>query len=432
MSMPLPVRLFALLVAVVAASPSSPADWTLWGGPRRDFRIESADRLADWWPAGGPKKLWERKLGEGYSAIAVRGDTLYTMYRRDASAWQIFSSDQEVVVALDASTGRTKWEFAYDVRFRSDQGSGPHVMPQLADRLVFSVGATGQLHALNAGTGELVWKRDLYEELGATRALFGYSSHPLPYGDKLIVVAGGKQKAVAALEQKSGRTIWAAHRFKNAYSSPVLVNAGGRDQVIVLSAQEIRSIDPNSGNALWLRSLGTDPGTAFSATPLWDPQSETLVFSHHGGSTALRIRGAGSQLTVEQRWSSNKVRSVFSNLLLVGDVIYMSRGSYGPGFLTSADIKTGEPRWSARGFANANFLQADGKLIILDEDGWLVLARPKPDASLEILSKAHVLSHNAWTIPTLAGTTLYLRDRKIITALDVGANHARPRREPAH
>ena len=178
--------------------------------------------------------------------------------------------------------------------------------------------------------------------------------------------------------------------------------------------------------------LGTDPGAAFAATPLWDPETQTLVFSYHGGSTALRIGTAGSQFTVERLWASSKVRSVFSNLLLTGDVIYMSRGSYGPGFLTSADIKTGEQRWSARGFPNANFIQADGKLIILDEDGWLVLARPKPDGSLEILSKAHVLSHNAWTIPTLAGTTLYLRDRKIITALAVGANDTRARPDPAH
>jgi hypothetical protein len=111
---------------------------------------------------------------------------------------------------------------------------------------------------------------------------------------------------------------------------------------------------------------------------------------------------------------------VFSNLLLVGDVIYMSRGSYGPGFLTSADLKTGGLRWSARGFTNANFLLADGKIIILDEDGWLVLTKPKPDGSLQILSKTQVLSHNAWTIPTLAGTTLYLRDRKLIVALDLG------------
>ncbi|MGH9632311.1 MAG: hypothetical protein ACRD7E_28740, partial [Bryobacteraceae bacterium] len=109
--------------------------------------------MADSWPAEGPRKLWVRELGEGYSAIAVRGGTLYTMYRRDAAIWQIFSSDQEVVVALDAKTGHTKWEFAYDVRFRSDQGSGPHVMPQLAGDLLFSAGASGILHALKAGTG---------------------------------------------------------------------------------------------------------------------------------------------------------------------------------------------------------------------------------------------------------------------------------------
>jgi hypothetical protein len=295
--------------------------------------------------------------------------------------------------------------------------------------LVFSAGATGILHALKAGTGELVWKRDLYEELDASRAFFGYSSHPLPYRDRLIVVVGGKGKAVAALEQKSGRIIWAAHT--NAYSSPVLVNAGGRDQVIVLGAQQILGIDPSNGNAVWLHSLGTDPGAAFSSTPLWDPESQTLVFSYHGGSTALRIRTAGSKLTVERLWSNHKVRSVFSNLLLVGGVIYLSRGSYGPGFLTSADINTGESRSSTRGFPNANLLRADSKLIILDEEGWLVLARPNPDGRLEILSKAQVLSPNSWTVPTLAGTTLYLRDRKVIMALDVGASHAATRRTPS-
>jgi outer membrane protein assembly factor BamB len=384
--------------------------------------------LADSWPSDGPKKLWQRELGEGYSAIAVRGDTLYTMYRRQAAAWQIFTSDQEVVVALEAKTGRTKWEFAYDVRFRSDQGSGPHVMPQVSGHLVFSVGATGKLHALRADHGKLVWKRDLYEEFGATRDLFGYSSHPLPYQDRLIVVNGGKGKAVAALEQQSGQILWTGHTFRNAFSSPVLVKVAGRDQVIVLAAQQICAIDPRTGSALWSHPLGTDPGTAFAATPLWDPETRTLVFSHHGGSTALRIYAAGPRIPIERLWHNNKVRSVFSNLLLVGDMIYMARGSYSPGFLTSADLKTGEPKWSTRGFPNANFILADGKLIILDEDGWLALARPKPDGSLEMLSKAHVLSHNAWTVPTLAGTTLYVRDRNSIVALDVGINRTQGRR----
>ncbi|HET8547908.1 MAG TPA: PQQ-binding-like beta-propeller repeat protein [Bryobacteraceae bacterium] len=414
----------------MAAALSYSADWTLWGGPQRDFRVHASDRLADSWPAGGPPKLWERKLGEGYSAIAVRGDTLYTMYRQNAAAWQIFSRDQEVVAALDTATGRTKWEFAYEVNFRSDQGSGPHVMPQIAGDLIFTVGATGKLHALNTTTGELVWKRDLYAELGGTRAAFGYSSHPLPYGDKLIIVAGGKGRAVAAFDQKSGRIAWAALSFRNAYSSPVLIRAGDRDQVVVLSAQQILGVDPHDGKVLWSRLTGTDPGMAFCSTPVWDAANRILVFSgaYGVGSTALRITTAGSQTTVEHLWRNNKLQSLFSNLLLTGNTMYLSRGYHGPSFLTAVDIRTGETRWSARGFANANFLQADRKLIILDEDGWLTIARPNPDGSLEILSRAPVLSRNAWTIPTLAGTTLYVRDRKVIMALNVGANHTQPRR----
>src|SRR6266849_5846512 len=133
----------ACIFAVVISAHAGVADWALWGGRNRDFQVDTAEPLAESWPAGGPRKLWERPLGEGYSAIAVRGDTLYTMYRREAAFWQIFTADQEVVVALDAQTGKTKWEFAYDVRFRSDQGPGPHVMPQLAGDLLVSVGATG-------------------------------------------------------------------------------------------------------------------------------------------------------------------------------------------------------------------------------------------------------------------------------------------------
>lgn len=83
--MRLPVRCCAPFLVLLTASPSSPADWAVWGGLHRDFQVAVSDPLADSWPSGGPKRLWERPLGEGYSAIAVRGGTLYTMYRRDAA-----------------------------------------------------------------------------------------------------------------------------------------------------------------------------------------------------------------------------------------------------------------------------------------------------------------------------------------------------------
>ena len=81
-------RILAALVSALIGAPTDAADWTLWGGRNRDFQVEAADPIADWWPAGGPRKLWERALGEGYSAIAVRGGALYTMYRREAAFWQ--------------------------------------------------------------------------------------------------------------------------------------------------------------------------------------------------------------------------------------------------------------------------------------------------------------------------------------------------------
>jgi hypothetical protein len=74
----------------------------LWGGPHRDFHIETSKPLADSWPADGPPRLWKRQLGEGYSAIAVADQTVFTMYRREAAFWQAFTADQEVVIALSA------------------------------------------------------------------------------------------------------------------------------------------------------------------------------------------------------------------------------------------------------------------------------------------------------------------------------------------
>ena len=243
-----------------------------------------------------------------------------------------------------------------------------------------------------------------------------------PHGDNLIVAIGGKGKAVAAIDQKSGRIAWAGLSFHNGHSSPILVNAGGRDQVVILAAQQIAGVAPRDGSALWSRALATDPGMAFRSIPLWDVTNQILVFSaaYGYGTTALRITPDRTQAGIELFWRDTKLQSLFGNFVLVGDTVYLSRGFYGPSFLTAVDVKTGETKWFTREFAKASFLRADGKLIILDEDGWLALAKPNSDGSLTILSKARPLSANAWTVPTLAGTRLYLRDRTFIVALDIG------------
>ena len=82
-------------------------------------------------------------------------------------------------------------------------------------------------------------------------------------------------------------------------------------------------------------------------------------------------------------------------------------------------MRTGEVAWRDRTFARSTLLYADGKLIILDEDGTLGLATVSR-RGLQVLARAPVLSATAWTVPTLAGTKLYLRDRADIVALELG------------
>jgi hypothetical protein len=84
------------------------------------------------------------------------------------------------------------------------------------------------------------------------------------------------------------------------------------------------------------------------------------------------------------------------------------------------DIKTGQVAWQNRGLSKSSFVYADGKFFLVDEDGNLALATVSP-SGLQIQSEVPLLSHIAWTAPSLVEHTLYVRDRKNLMALDVGA-----------
>src|SRR5215510_12327596 len=113
----------ATIVAALASSAAGGAtaagpEWPQWGGPTRDFKSPSRG-LAASWPASGPKEIWSRPLGEGYSAISADGGVLYTQYRPvkgffSSIVSKFTGSHPEVVAAIDAATGQTLWEHVYD------------------------------------------------------------------------------------------------------------------------------------------------------------------------------------------------------------------------------------------------------------------------------------------------------------------------------
>lgn len=116
---------------------------------------------------------------------------------------------------------------------------------------------------------------------------------------------------------------------------------------------------------------------------------------------------------------NQRVRIHFGNAVRLGSRLYASNGDFGAAPLAAIDAATGEMIWRDRAVARATLVGTGDKLVILDEDGNLTLATPGP-TSLTVHAKSAVLSEQAWTVPTLVGTTLYLRDRRQIVAIDSG------------
>jgi outer membrane protein assembly factor BamB len=407
-------RLIIALFLFATAQTAAAQDWAQWGGPHRDFKSDVTG-LAASWPTSGPRHVWERELGEGYSAIAAERGVLFTMYRK---------GDNEVVIALDAATGKTIWEYSYAAPFSPEydmtNGPGPHATPLVTGNFVFTAGSTSKLHCLDKKSGKVLWSHDLINEFHGTVRVNGYSCSPLAYKDKIVMLVGGQASALVAFNQKDGSVAWKKHDFKNSTSSPILINVDGQDQLVAFMYSEVVGVDPNNGNLLWSQPHPVDFGLNTSM-PIWG--SDNLLFissAYNGGSRVLKLTRAGDKTTVEEVWAHRLMRVHFSNAIRVGDFICGSSGDFGPAPFTAIDVKTGKVLWRNRSFPRASFLFADSHFIILDEDGNLMLATATAEG-LTVISKVSVLKNKSWTVPSLAGTRLYLRDRKSIIALELSA-----------
>ena len=418
----------AILAPGVLLADDPPAEaWRQWGGPNRNFIVE-ATGLAEKWPDGGPPILWSRPLGTGHSAILADEGRLFTMYRvGNGRAKQGPWEAEELVIALDARTGETIWEYRYPSNIEDfNFGAGPHSTPIVVGDRLFTIGTNKQLHAFDKRTGNVLWSHDLVKEFNAPTLLIrpivkaGYGCSPLAFGDTILCSVGGPGQSVMAFRQSDGAVAWKNGDFLTSEAAPILIELAGRQQLVIFGGGTVQGMDPSSGKVLW--SHPHDPGNDLNCgTPLWGGDDILFLSSaYKAGSRAIRLRQEGDQTLPEELWFNARVRFMFLSSLRIGDTLYGTAGDFGPAFLTAIDVKTGETLWQRRGFGRASLLQAGGKTIILDEDGDLALATMTPEG-VTIHSEAKVFDTTSWTVPTLVGTTLYGRDREKIVALDLGA-----------
>lgn len=142
----------AAWLSVAGVATMAAHDWPQFLGPSRDG-VYSGTELADSWPAAGPRRVWTKQVGQGFSGPVVAGDRVILFHRVE---------NDEVIEALDARTGRTEWTYEYQTAYRDDFGfdEGPRAVPVVTDGRVYTFGAQGQLHAVDLETGAGIWSVD--------------------------------------------------------------------------------------------------------------------------------------------------------------------------------------------------------------------------------------------------------------------------------
>lgn len=411
----------AALVALLALGSSvglAQPDWPHLRGPNYDA-ISTETGLVDHWPAGGPPVLWTRDLGQGYSGFVLADGRLFTQYQTKTG---------QFILALNPDTGAELWRQRVGLPWQAAGAyPGPYATPTYSDGRLYYTTPMGEAGCLRAADGSEVWAVDLRKKFGLRGVGFGYATTPLVEGGRVILPVGGAEASVVALNAADGSTVWAAGSDPASYCPAYPITFRGRRLIVGFLQNSLVLHDAATGELAWRLRLSSDYDE-HSAWPLYAEPHLLIAAPFRHGAQLFRLDSADKALSAKPVWAGQKLSNdVCSSLLLDGHVYGFDlqqlqssphRGSRGA--FKCLDFLTGEVKWETEDVGQANVLCADGKLILLNDTGTLVLARAKPSA-YEELARAKVLDGGlCWTPPMLSRGRLYVRNQSKMVCLFLG------------
>jgi outer membrane protein assembly factor BamB len=394
---------FLIAIALTSAVQVAPPDWPQFLGPERNG-VYSGPPLASVWPAGGPRKVWQKQVGQGFSGPVVAGGRLILFHR---------TGNEEIVESLDARTGTPQWRHASATAYRDDFGfdEGPRAVPVVANGRVYTFGAEGRLTALDLATGRVIWTDDT-RRFGVPKGFFGAAGSPLVEDGRVIANVGGtragKNAGIVAFKAETGDVLWTATNHEASYSSPVGATFDLQRVALFFTRQGLIGLDPATGAVRFERMWRSRSASSVNAaSPLVVGNLVFVSATYDTGAAVFRVQG--NQLA--QLWASDDAlsnhyaTSVYRDGFLYG---FHGRQEFTPSF-RAVDLKTGAVKWTVDGFHAGTVTLAGDRLLIVRETGELVMAPATPEGYRPI-AQARILPPTIRSYPALADGFLYVRN----------------------
>jgi len=403
-----PLTITSLPADDLIASPEP--DWPQWRGPRRDGISDEKD-LLERWPEGGPELMWKTEgLGKGWSCPIIVGERIYIT--GDVSTdLNIFALNLKGQVQWKVKNGRY-WKNPYP---------GARACCVFSEGRLYHMNAHGRVVCLDAASGEELWAVNILERFDAKNITWALSECMLVDGRNLIVTPGGKKALMAALDKRTGQTIWITEPLgddKTSHSSPILFRHNGRRLIASCSSAHGFGVDADTGKLLWTVQL-KNPHGVNTSTPVYGSGSVYYVTPYAEMGRAYRLVTDGQDVTAEHIWTSG-LDTVTGGAVLVNDTLF-SAGYRESKWWFGTDWQTGRTKYELKDFTTGAAIYADGRLYCLDEKGLAGLLKPGPDG-LKVVGRFPLVTENvrdAWTHPVLLDGRLYLRYHNTLFCYDL-------------
>jgi outer membrane protein assembly factor BamB len=409
---PLRSILPATLAAVLPALPTA-ADWPNYRGPQHTG-ISTEKLPSTSFPASGPRQLWRSPSPGGFSSLTIAGDKAFTLVGKD-----IDGAPMEVLVALDANSGRELWSTPlanakYDgggaAGTRDNQGGdGPRSTPTVDGNHVYVLDGRLNLACFETSTGRRVWNRDILAQHEGRMITWQNAASPVIEGNLIFVAGGGEGQALLGIDKSTGNVVWKGQNDRMTHATPVVCTIHGQRQVVFFTQNGLVSVTPAEGRVLWRQSFPYKISTAASPIIAGD-----IVYCSAGygvGAGAYRITREGDAFQATELWRQpGKLQNHWSTPVHHEGHLYGIFGfkEYGSAPLQCVELATGKVKWSKAGFGPGNVTMVDGHLLVLGDAGQFAIVKATP-AGYQETASADILEGKCWTTPSFTSGRVFAR-----------------------